>query len=100
MTANPPATDQSGSSKGAAAADLGEAVLAGLEVVVLLIELVLEVEAILNQRTLVAASLGSIETGRRYHLLELAPDAAAELPASSPLLVPPVSPLPLEPIGV
>ena len=51
-TANPPATDQSGSSKGAAAADLGEAVLAGLEVAVLLVELVLEVEAILRQRNI------------------------------------------------
>lgn len=101
MTANPPATDQSGNSKGAAAADLGVAVLAGLEVAVLLVELVLEAEAIFKQRTLAAASLGSIETGGRYHLLELAADAAAAEPtASLPLLVPPVSPLPLEPIGV
>ena len=90
-TANPPATDQSGNSEGAAAADLGEAVLAGLEVAVLLVELVLELETILKQRTLVAASLGSIETGTRCYVPEL---------ALSPLLVPPVSPLPLEPTGV
>ena len=92
-TANPPATDQSGNSEGAAAADLGEAVLAGLEVAVLLVELVLELEteAMLKQRTLAAAYLGSIETGIRYYVHEL---------ALSPLLVPPVSPLPLEPTGV
>ena len=65
-TANDPATDQSGNSKGAAAADLGEAVPAGLEVAVLLVEPVLETDAILQQRRSAAASLGSIETGRRY----------------------------------
>ena len=48
-TANPPATDQSGNSEGAAAADLGEAVLAGLEVAVLLVELVLEAKTIVTQ---------------------------------------------------
>ena len=99
-TAKPPATDQSGKSRGAAAADLGEAVLAGLEVAVLLVALVLEVEAILKQRTLAAASLGSTETGRSGYLPKVALDAAAsEPPASLPLLVPPESPLPLEPIG-
>lgn len=52
MTAKPPATDQSGKSEGPAAADLGEAVLAGLEVAVLLVELVLEVEAIFDTATI------------------------------------------------
>ena len=61
-TASPPTTDQSGTGRGPAAADLGEAVLAGLEVAVLLVEraleeLVLETEAILEQGTLVATSL-------------------------------------------
>ena len=79
---------------------MGEAVLAGLEVAVLFVELVLEAETILKQGTLAAASLGSLEKGRRVYLPEVALEAAAaEPPASVPLLVPPVSPLPLEPTG-
>ena len=83
---------------------MAEAVLAGLEVAVLLVELVLEVIeviAILKQATLAAAALDSTETGRRCCLLELVElelDEAAAL--SLPLLSPPVSPLPLEPTGV
>lgn len=94
-TASPPAIDQSGTCKGPAAADLGEAVLAGLEVAVLLVELVLETDAVLKKPTLVATSLGSIERGIRCYVHELELDEAA-----SPPLIPPVSPLPLEPTGV
>ena len=75
MAANPPATDQSGDSKGAAAAALVEAVLVELEVAVLvlelMLELVLELKASHTRRTLVAASTCATlisEKSRDYYL--------------------------------
>lgn len=74
-------------------------VLAELVVAVLLCELVLE--AINTRRGHISASTFSClsDTGREEYLHDVALEATAAEPTASPLLVPPVSPLPLEPTG-
>lgn len=90
--------DQSDDSM-AAAPDFVEAVLAELEVAVLLCELVLEAENVHTGRISAFTVWCSVAKGREAYLHEVALETAAAEPTTSPLLVPPVSPLPLEPIG-